>query len=236
MSIDRTKLNFLSLDQVDKVLDYFEGSFSIDDGTTVWETISTATSETVLYQGIWSFDGSNWQDLNGYSVNDVGLGRAAAYGGQLKVHGANLSGSSATFQYKIAVIAKDNQTSYDVKPTNQIISKDSQNNTEKIAVHGVLPITVSASSTVNETIAHGLGYVPNARCFVEFLTNVTDVYLGNAPFLRLMSDDFGNAASNSNSTGVTTEATVDATNLYMSVTNNSGSTVTANLHYRIYYA
>jgi hypothetical protein len=99
----------------------------------------------------------------------------------------------------------------------------SEHRYERIVKKGSDTFTVSASSTSNVSISHGLNYTPYVRCFYSFGDgNVFPMFSSPASY-----NIDGNSFQIDN-------LYVDNNQINLSFENDSGSSVTITVYYRIY--
>ena len=94
---------------------------------------------------------------------------------------------------------------------------------ERVVLKKTYSFTVSASSTSNVTISHGLSYVPFVKMFCDF---------GDSKMFPLFS-----SPSSYNIDGNSFEVDnvyVDSQDINLSFENDSSSSVTINVHIRVY--
>lgn len=236
--INRTNTAFYTGDAVDKLLIPLTGvTTGLATNTSLQVALPLPVNDTLLHQGIWSIDGTNWQDISDANYTAAGVVNAQISAwcipGTFYLECFNVRNvATVPFSYKIVGIAKDNQGIFPVQPFGIATAYDSRQNVEKMAVSSILPATIAASATFTQTIPHNLGFVPPARCFLEMLTTSVFSPYGGGANVSIID------CSNSLAAGALHMActiTIDSTNLYLSIKNNNAGSVSVNIHYRIYY-
>lgn len=202
--IDFLRTAFSSQDSIDKIVNVWQSSYNKATQTTTRTepfagivyayAISHGLTRPVFPHLVWSEDNSNWVDGGGTLPNG---NSAIAISDSTNIYIITTS-NSGTMYYKILGAWIDNYDgSNPLVPelsngTNKAIF-DSRANYQKIYSQGV--DTYSAGTFGSEyivSIAHPLGYIPNAKAWFEpILGEVWPLIAGGAtnPFLYSFSQD-----------------------------------------------
>lgn len=110
-------------------------------------------------------------------------------------------------------------------------------NYQKIAAQGTTIASVPFTTPTTITIAHDLGYVPTAKVWYEPYVYQSGSYQASDQIWPLAGFQFGDIVEASPTFDLATigYTYLDETNLYVVLTDASGSTVDIPIHYRIYY-
>lgn len=144
---------------------YFEGIFSIDNGTT-WNDFN-AYPPDLSTPGMPVF-----QTYTVYAnVSSSGIVTITAENNYDNVHA---SSTNRTYLYKIYLIAKNDQG--EIEPLTSTIETnfDSRYNYHKIYTQGRVVHNTTSGSTTTTTVSHPLGYVPKVKAW--YVTSTGAVY------------------------------------------------------------
>lgn len=191
MVFDRTKIRMaVPTYEIDKIIGVVSGTFNIAAPTLVDQVKSSTSSHvtgfgaTCYFQGIFSVDGgTTWNDFGamipdlstpGFPVQETVDCNCSMIGGTLTVTGTSWwdnvhgTGTARTVQYKIALIAKNSQTSITPIPTEEILYYSSAYNYQKIFMKGQVAFNLAGTGVgSSSSVTHGLGYVPKVRAFYQ---------------------------------------------------------------------
>lgn len=176
---------------IDQIIGVKTGSFTIGSSTfpignptLATQSIATGFGDTCYFDGIFSTDsGTTW---NQFGVHQPQAGptfqTVSCYGytlgNNLVLKGINYTSSSYTIQYKVALIAKNNQGNITPTPTNEILVYNSSANYQKIKTKGSVAFS-PVSGVQNSALAmHNLGYIPKVRAFYIPSQSSTSTSLG----------------------------------------------------------
>jgi len=124
------------------------------------------------------------------------------------------------------------------------VAFDSRYNYQKLALEGKLAVTIPSQTWVfatapiaytTITIPHNLGTIPTFRVFYDYFS-----YMAPFPFIYGGAGSIDGTPSSgtyysTGGAGQYSSTLVDTTNLYLRITNRTGSAVNYNIYYRIYY-
>jgi len=233
MSVDRSKLDFYSGDQIDQILAVFSGSFSATSrpaAQTVGASNNTGISDFSFAQGTFTVDGGSPQDMGSETLVN-GETVQALFGSQsgvLNIYYNNADTVAHTIAYNIALLSKPSNTLFTLPGTpNNKLYFDSRKNYQKIALQDSQSVTVVAAvgTTPTDTVVtipHNLGYRPCVRAFLDNSVTLVDLLVRNSMPLIF-------------NTNVLMTNTVDNANVTFRFTNSDTTAYTLKLHYRIYY-
>ena len=230
---------------IDNIIGIHTGSFSVsapsstNSPTTATSTFTTGFGDTCLFQGIFSTNGTDWNDFGAMQPNLSTAGQpvlqtVTCYGwvdssGVFTATGVNYydsvhnTGTAYTIQYKVAFLAKDSQGTVTPIQTNEILAYDSANNYQKIFSSGSF-----SNGSGTTTIAHNLTYVPKVRAWFDLSTSTTAGY------------GYVTVPSNSISTldlwpQTYPQVEVNSTDaLFASILDGNGAVASGTVYYRIY--
>lgn len=110
-------------------------------------------------------------------------------------------------------------------------------NYQKIATQGTADVSISAFGTTTFTIPHELGYVPTARVWFEPVASNGSTDAPTGEVWPLTSYEYGDILNPVVTFFLETGgyAYLDTVNLYIVLSDNSGSATSIPVYYRIYY-
>ena len=223
--------------KVDQIIGVFTGTLTAPDPgvaslnyTEV--TFDTQINDTCLTRCLFSTDGGDTKNddfmsgqgsprLDAASFSRDGLAGFAA----INIGGGS-SSQAYTVNYEVYCYAKSDQGG--VTPLNipQTLAYQSSDNYEKVYIEGVEPITTSTSVTTSIPIFHGLGYVPDTKTSIEYLTGAQA-----GSIWPLTNSTFGSVGVYADQVRGYVEVTESSATIYMLPTS---SALDLKLHYRIY--
>lgn len=217
---------FASDISIDKIVRTFTGSYSSGDLITR----SGGFSIPYVYRFAHGLGRPVFCDLitstDGGSTWDLGIGKLA-FSDDTYIyifHGYATTGTPVTYKVYCSWIDDyDNSNPLIETQTysSQPILFDSRENYQKIAMQDVVSVTVGGS----QSISHTLGYVPNAKVYIEaFSGEVWPLNFGGARNVFLYHGD-----------QVEGEARIDSNSVDITLAGGIGSPATARVWYRIYY-
>lgn len=229
----------------DKVLGVFTGTFSVGAPTALQGSNYTENAQnhgfgdTCLPQLIYSTGGAyNDQDMTvprltgAFPVFQTLDVTAYTTSTQVVVAATNWydnvasAGFSWTISYKVFLLAKKNQGILTPLPTSQVLRYSSKENYQKIAIDDITPISIAGGGTGSTVIGHSVGVIPVTRAYLEYSSS------GN--IWPTSPNHYPNTGGVTFNNPLATTIKSTSTTVEYDFQNSSGSTVTANLHYRIY--
>jgi len=187
MDATKTAISVPELD-TDKIVGVITGTISTSAPVSIpgyvigTATHSTGFGESCYAKGIFSVDGgTTWNDLGSMIPDNTG-GPPPTFQtqeciwecsptGVITVRATNWynfilgSGAAKTFQYKLALIAKNDQGDIEPLPTNSVTAYSSADNYQKISSQGSVAWNVTPGVDKSATVSHNLGYVPKVKAF-----------------------------------------------------------------------
>lgn len=177
------------LNDIDKIIGILSGSFSVAQPTAIsspksaTDTQTTGFNDTCFYQGIYSVDsGTTWNDFGTMVPNlttpanpvfQTVLCDGYSLGNTFVANGTNWydlvhsSGTAYTILYKVALIAKNSQTSIIPIATNENLKYLAKYNNWKIYTSDIIPFNTTSGSSKTAVVTHPLGYVPRVRAYYQ---------------------------------------------------------------------
>jgi hypothetical protein len=176
----------------DKVIGIIEGSTSVAAPTAIQTVVgaesmnNTGFGETCLTSCVYSLDGgTTWNDNDmtipdtsdpAFTVTQTCDVTSFSRGNQVGIAVSNWynfntgTGTVRNIQYRIYCLAKYNQGSITPIPTNEPIYFRSTDNYLKVQPGSNVPQSYTPLPAGDQTFsyAHNLGYIPNARAYMEY--------------------------------------------------------------------
>lgn len=186
------KVAYTSYYQSDMIIGKTSGSISISAPTagnvylTGNQTYDTGFGGTCYFQGIFSTDGSTWNDFGSYKPKTTGsypVLQTQTCRGFVSTSGVftaagvnwydyvNMTSAATTIQWKVVFFAKKDQGSITPTGTSYTTQFDTRYETQKIYLWD----TFSASTTANTTVNHNLNIVPKVRSFFAPTSSTTGI-------------------------------------------------------------
>lgn len=214
-----------------------EGTVTVAAGGVTSVNYNNPVGDTAFWAGSFWIDGNStkvplgsylavnddYSDMNIVFTSSVSVTVRYITNSVVRLGFSNNDSSSATIHFKVFLIAKSDQTSYDATEQN-IFTYNTNNNYFKIASDTTYSIpsigTTGGAGVVTQTttIPHNLGYSPFIINAIERSDTLYSAFTGTDPFLAAC-------------------AYVDDNNFYVEIANlsASNSSLTGTMHYRIYY-
>lgn len=166
--------------QPDKIIGIFSGSLTIGAFTGLFapyseQTFTTGFNDTCLTRCVYRVDGGQSNDDN-FGVEAGGLANSITASSFSRNNLAGIAvrnsdtSSAHTITFDIYCYAKQTQGSVEPIKTNQALSYASKYNYEKIFIEDIVPVTTSTSANVSVPIVHGLGYIPDTKTSIEYVS------------------------------------------------------------------
>lgn len=160
--------------QFDKIIGILTGSFVAASGSvTTTNSQLTGFNDSCYFQGIYSVDsGTTWNDF-GSDIADATVGLNAldvtgqSSGNVFSVVAFNINTTTYNIQYKVALIAKNNQGFITPIPTSEILYYESTQNYPKIYLPGTVIYTTTSGVQFSSIVSHNLGYIPKVSAWME---------------------------------------------------------------------
>lgn len=233
----------------DKIIGVFTGTLHVAAPTGAQQVLYAETSlptgfgDSCLTQCIYSYDnGVTWNDDNmsvpNYSgafpviqtldvtsfsdPNTVGIAVANWY------NAVSGSGTAYTILFKIFALAKTGQGDITPLPTKYPLSYSSKDNYLKIFASGKVPLAIPGSNVLFVyAVAHGLGYIPASRGYVE--------YVSTGRIWPATSNQYPNTGSGSVNNPVGTDIQMTTASTSYNFFSSIPTTDNINLYYVVYY-
>jgi len=186
--MDISKIIFSSNIPIDKIIATYTGSFTATiSPRNVIHPIPTNINDTTYFQGIFSIDnGTTWNDFGTTEPIQVfGMSQSGVFNviSRNKLFG----GSQYTVLYKVVLIAKPTQGIIPIQDIGTNTYFNSNLNYQKILSDTTQNFSVSSGGSTILTFDHDLGYVPKIRPFV-YTSNLTDYGTGMYEYCTLQTN------------------------------------------------
>lgn len=183
----------------DKVIGIFEGTLSVAAPTALQGNLyaevlhDTGFNDTCLTQCVYSLDGGVTFDDDNMTIADLSTPGSPVFqtcdvtsfcrGSQVGIAADNWynsvtgNGTARTIQYRIYCLAKYNQGKLTPKATSETVYFNSTSNYLKIMNGGDSAQAYTPLPAGDQTLSfiHNLGYVPNARAYMEY-TSANEIW------------------------------------------------------------